>query len=337
MVSFSCAFPIEPRGNVVPKLDGPQNVMGDGTYPRANYLKDGSVIGTYTAFNGGDSIITITRSTDAGTTWTTIGEAARGPTATTDIDNPFIIQLSSGRILVAFRNHDRQNGQYTYFRITICASDDNGHTWKYLSTVAQDPGPVNGNWEPFMRIAGDGSLQIYYSRENSAIDQDSLMRTSTDGGATWSSAAIISGAELSNARDGMVDVASTGGSNLIAVFETETTGLFHIGSVTSSDDGKTWGNREAVYTPSGTNTNANAPQVANVGGTLVVSFQTDEDSVGAPSGKVVTSGDGGITWGNKLTFSDAVSHWPSLLTLDGNSVLGLADHNGAKAQRIVLG
>ena len=312
-------------------------MMGSGTYPRANPLRDGSIIGAYTAFDGGDNIITLARSTNAGATWTQIGVADRGPTATTDKDNPFPIQLPSGRILVAFRNHDRNNGQYTYFRITICASDDNGASWSYLSTAAQDPGPVNGNWEPFMRIASDGSLQIYYSRENSGADQDSLMRTSTDGGATWSSATVISGIELSNARDGMLGVASINGANLIAVFETETGGgAFHVGSVTSSDDGKTWGNRRVVYSPSGSGTNAQAPQVINVGGTLVVSFMTDEDQPGTPSAKVVTSGDGGATWTNKLTFSGAVSHWPGLLTLDSSSFLGLADRGGAKAQKVAL-
>ena len=328
---------IRPRAGVIPSLDGPQNIMGSGTYPRANFLRDGSIVGAYTAFGSGDNIITLAHSTDGGASWTQIGVADQGPTATTDKDNPYPIQLPSGRVLVAFRNHDRQDGTYTFFRITICASDDNGQTWEYLSTPTQDPGSVNGNWEPFMRIAGDGTLQLYYSRENSVVDQDSLMRTSNDGGATWSSATVISGAELSNARDGMLGVTSVSGSNLVAVFETETGGgTFHVSSVTSSDDGKTWGNRQVVYAPSNAGTNAQAPQVINVGGTLVASFMSDEDSPGNPAAKVVTSGDGGATWGNKLTFSDAVSHWPGLLTLDGSSFLGMADYGGAKARKVIL-
>jgi Neuraminidase (sialidase) len=248
------------------------------------------------------------------------------------------LQLPSGRILVAFRNHDRLNGVYTFFRITICYSDDNGATWAYLSTPDSDPGEPNGNWEPFLRIAQDGSLQLFYSRETSPADQDSLMRTSTDGGLTWSLATTISGAEFNNVRDGMLGVATVSGSNLIAVFESEQGGgTFSIHAVTSLDDGKTWGSRQTVFTPAGSGTNANAPQVVNIGGTLVVSFQTDEDSPGNPAAKIITSSDGGVTWGNKLTFSPAISHWPGLLTLDSSSFLGMADDGGAKAQKVTLG
>lgn len=337
------ALPLDVRNSnagLVPTLQGGQNTIGGGTYPRANRLADGSLIASYTAFAGGDSIITLARSTDNGVTWTQVGTAAQGPTATTDIDNPYPVQLPSGRILVAYRNHNRQDATtYSFFRITISYSDDNGATWTYLSDPASDPGPVNGNWEPIMRIAGDGSLQLYYSRENSATDQDSLMRTSTDGGATWSAAQTISGADTTDERDGMIGVTTVSGSNIIAVFETEANGLFTINAITSADDGATWGNRHNVYTPTGTNTNAGAPQVINVGGTLVASFVTDEDTgtIDDTDTKLVTSGDGGNTWGNKITFSPLVSTWGGLTTLDDSSFLALADHDGARAQTITLG
>ena len=343
------AFPHQIRSKdagVVPTLAGGQSPIGAGTYPRANFLADGSIISARTAFANGDSIITLARSTDGGATWSDIGTAAQGPTATTDIDNPYVLQLPSGRVLVAYRNHVRQDATtYSSFAISISYSDDNGATWKYLADPASDPGPVNGNWEPFLRNAADGSLQIYYSRENSADDQDNLMRTSTDGGATWSAATTVSGAESDDQRDGMVGVTAVDGSNLIAVFETKANGLFTINTVTSADDGATWGNRHSVYTPTGTDNNAGSPQVANVGGTLVASFATDEDTSmhdwsPSPQGadcKVVTSGDGGATWGNKLTISPVQSVWPGLLTLDDSNVLSLADHNGAATQKITLG
>jgi photosystem II stability/assembly factor-like uncharacterized protein len=133
-----------------------------------------------------------------------------------------VLQIPGGRILCAFRNHDKNPaGGYSAYRITVCYSDDGGATWAYLSEPASDPGGVNSSWEPFLRSAADGSLQIYYSRENSPSGQDSLMRTSTDGGATWSDAATISGGDQENTRDGMLGIAIIDGSNLIAVFETE--------------------------------------------------------------------------------------------------------------------
>ena len=195
-----------------------------------------------------------------------------------------------------------------------------------------------------MRNAKDRSLQLYYSRENAGDDQDSLERFSTDGGASWTSANIISGADIT-ARDGMTGVTTISGNRLICVFESEITGEFSIHSIMSEDDGKTWGNRQTVYTPTNPNTSAGAPQVVNVGGTLAVSFIINEDSgASAPSPeytadvavKVVTSGDGGATWGNKITVGPAQSVWAGELSLDQNSFLVMMDHGGAKAQKVML-
>ena len=132
----------------------------------------------------------------------------------------------------------------------------------------------------------------------------------------------------------------------MAVFESESEGTFSITSITSSDDGKTWGNRNTIYTPDSPNTSAGAPQIINVGGTLSVSFMTNEDSVlSTPSdgyttnttAKFITSGDGGLSWGNKITVGQILSVWPGLYALGGASLLMLFDHGGAKAQTITLG
>lgn len=207
-------------------------------YPRANKLSDGSILGVYTAFLGGNNVITTVKSSDNGASWQSLGTVTSGASNANDIDNPYVLQLPSGRVLCAFRNHSKNpnTGAYTYFRITVTSSDDKGKTWAYLSTPASDVGPVHGNWEPFLRLASDGSLQIYYSRENSAEDQDSMERFSNDGGKTWSSAQTISGTSIT-ARDGMIGVASISGPKLMAVFESESTGIFNVMSITSADDG----------------------------------------------------------------------------------------------------
>lgn len=333
------------KGDSVVALHGDpvsMSPVGGGTYPRANSLQDGSIIGAYTAFEHGYSIITLVRSTDGGATWSPLGTAARALTSENDLDNPYPLQLPSGRVLVAFRNHskDPSTGRYTFYRITICYSDDNGATWKYLSTPASDPGGPNGNWEPFLRNAADGTLQLYYSRENSPMDQDNLMRTSTDGGATWSTATVISGAELHDARDGMVGVTETNDGHLLAVFETGRNGRFTINSVRSTDGGITWGNRTRVYTPRGSHNNAGAPQIINVGGRLYVSFMTDEDSHGytwprGAAAKLVVSHDNGYTWGGKIKVRDIHSNWPGLLALDSRSFLYMYDNCGVVAQKLI--
>jgi hypothetical protein len=114
-------------------LESQLNVIGEGTYPRATRLQDGSILGVHTTFQGGANAIVATRSLDHGVTWKQVGEVTRG---VGDIDNPFAVQLPSGKILCAFRNHSKdKNGHYSWFRITICQSVDNGATWQYLSTA----------------------------------------------------------------------------------------------------------------------------------------------------------------------------------------------------------
>ena len=283
LVRISVSAPIQCASGVA-SLSGVATDMtcgGGGTYPRANFLSNGHILAAYTAFSNGNNVLTLSTSIDNGTSWSFTGTAATRPSISSDLDNPYPLQLPSGRVLLAYRNHDKNpaTGLYTFFRITISYSDNFGATWSYLSTPASDAGEPNGNWEPFLRNAEDGYLQLFYSRENSPADQDSLMRTSTDGGVTWSLATTITGEDIT-ARDGMIGVATVSGSNLIAVFESEQNGFFTINSVTSADDGATWGNRQIVYAPTGTNHNANAPQVVNVGGILCTSFMTDEDAQG---------------------------------------------------------
>lgn len=349
LCGISAAAPIESavvkRDGAMPNMAGGPVVFGSGTYPRANQLSDGSILGVYTSFEGGNTVIRTVLSGPDGQSWAPQGEVTSAPTNANDVDNPYVLQLAgSTRILCVFRNHskDPATGAYLTFRITVTYSDDLGVTWTYLSQPAGDPGPVNGNWEPFLRNSGSG-LQIFYSRENSAADQDTLMRTSSDGGATWSDANTISGEGITS-RDGMTGVATLGGT-VMAVFESESNGLFTIMSITSSDDGQSWGNRATVYTPDSPSTSAGAPQIVAVGSTLAVSFMTNEDSQNAvPSSsyttntaaKFITSTDGGSTWGNKVTVGQVQSVWPGLYTLDDSDLLMMFDNGGAKAQKISL-
>jgi hypothetical protein len=316
-----------------------------GTYPRANPLGSSAIIGAFTGFSGGNNIITLVESINGGSSWTNLGSAATENSTTNDLDNPYPLRLPSGRLVIAFRNHDRVPGsdpaQYTYYRIVLSYSDDNGANWLYLSTPAQSS--TIGLWEPFMRIAADGTtLQLYYSRLYSSTDQDSILLTSADGGQTWSAEQTISGQDITS-RDGMLGVATIGtGSELLAVFECEQNGLFVVDSVSSSDGGITWGNRRNVYTPTGSSKNAGAPQVINVGGTLVVSFMTNEDTSGTASDwpnnaevKLVTSSDG-VSFGNKITVGGSASFWPGLVSTSDTSFLYLYQGAQVFAQAINL-
>ncbi len=58
-----------------------------------------------------------------------------------------------------------------------------------------------------MRLSSSGALQVYYASENSGADQDILMQTSTDSGATWSAPTTVAGGTTTG-RDGMPGCAS---------------------------------------------------------------------------------------------------------------------------------
>lgn len=352
--SLTTASLLPKRQNVAPQLNGspvPMSQNNTGNYPRATTAdSNGLMIGAYNIKAAGQTILKTVQSTDSGQTWSDLGEVYRANTTTHDLGNEFPFFLPSGRLLYFYRDHDRvpPNGDFTLFRIQVSYSDDGGVTFKYLSTVEErTPSGVSGIWEPFVRLANDGTtLQCYYSSENSKADQDIIARTSTDGGASWSDAYVVANGQ--NTRDGMPGIAPLDDNgNLIAVFETNANGgRFVVSSVTSSDDGYTWGNRRRVYTPPGSNTNAGSPQALNVGGNLVVSFNTDEDkaSPGGKAGysggaaKIIVSSDGGATWGAKTTIFESGSNWPGEAQVSGSEVLVMTgvSGQGAVAQNVKL-
>jgi hypothetical protein len=318
-----------------PSKVGAAVVFGQsGTYPRARKLASGSLVGAYTSTQGDNTTILTVRSEDNGASWNLQGTVDTGPKSTKDVDNPFVHELPDGKLLCAFRNHDRASStSYSYYRITVCVSENGGVTWKYLSTPASDPAGPTGNWEPFLQQGLDGTLQLYYSRENNPTDQDSLLRRSDNGGLTWSTAQVISGSGITT-RDGMIGVAHTSADSKtkVAIFETGNPSQgqpFSVWTVRTENDGATWNpKRTLVYQPAGHN--AGAPQIIRVGKKLVASFGTDEDGGVWPGGaiKVMVSSDQGKTWADKTTVQKASAYWAGLLALDDESFLVLYETGG---------
>ena len=202
-----------------------------------------------------------------------------------------------------------------------------------LSTLA------NGVWEPFLRLNQKGQVQIYYSRENSAIDQDIWLRTSTDGGATWGPQTIAIGGDFNDRRDGMPGVAPVGDNKTLAIiFESLKDGVFKVQQATSTDDGDTWDGRKDVYVPSDATRSAQSPQIANTGGVLVVSFMTNEDTGTKDEAvKLVSSTDGGNTYGNKMTVADAPQFWPGLVAAPFRNFLCVYGNGPQMVQKIRIG
>ncbi|KAM7187732.1 Sialidase [Naviculisporaceae sp. PSN 640] len=295
-----------------------------GTYPRMTRLSDGSILFSFTHFGeplspGGppQRSLKIARSLDDGKTFTPHGEVT---TSLGDLDNLFLLQLpwtvpvEQGRvqpILGAFRHHDvAPDGKYTYHRITVCQSLDNGRKWEFLSQAAEST-PPRGLWEPFMRMSkhSKNEIQLFYSGELKGDDQDTFLTVSRDGGKSWSKPRPVTGVVGQTAllgaqgqgqqqdwhgmlRDGMIGIAETkdtqGREVLVMVLETTRAGGYMVVEcLLSYDDGLTWGFRQSVYVPpapkGGRRRNAGSPQVISFGngdGEIAVVFMTDEDDEG---------------------------------------------------------
>jgi len=311
--------------------------MTAGTYPRAIRLADNSLLGTVTQFSPSKDTTSLLalKSTNDGEWWSAIGTIDTATTSAHDLDNAYPLQVAAdGHILAVFRNHDRApDGGFSWYRITLTQSTDGGSTWEYVTQIWEsgnpDPSAKTGAWEPFMRLASgyDTTVQMYYSKETSTADQNIMLSVSSDTSYTsWSPAVTVTGSTLAT-RDGMLGVAELDG-RLYMVFESQPTGHFMIFMV---EDGATWENRRIIVDPTcsaaaGKTCHAGAPQIANVGGRLVVSFMTDEDGpYGSwPSGasaKMIVSVDKARSWSAPTTVAPSGSMWPGLLALDDDSFL----------------
>jgi hypothetical protein len=306
-----------------------------GTYPRLCRLADGSILAGFTAFepDRGQRILSIARSTDDARTFHPHGEVTR---SRGDCDNLFLLQLPGGPILAAFRNHDIDDaGNPTYFRITVCRSTDGGRTWSFLSQAFEKPVPF-GLWEPFLRLARDGAeVQLYFSQEMDADDQDTMVVRSMDGGRTWSEPLRVTGGG-ERFRDGMVGLAETecapGVRALVMVLETTRKVGYSIEALVSFDQGGTFELRQVVYEPA-EGRNAGAPQIAALDdGSVAIVFMTDEDGEGEatwPRGAKIKAMYGSLQEDGKLALSKpaivagSASSWPGVMSLSSNSALAV--------------
>ncbi|KAK0672187.1 Sialidase [Cercophora samala] len=313
-----------------------------GTYPRLCQLSDGSLLKSYTTFGSdGVRVLAVSRSTDQARSFEVVGEITRSHG---DCDNCFLLELKPGVVLAAFRNHDLgpEDGKPTWFRITVCRSDDGGRTWGYLSQAVEKGAP-DGVWEPFMRMpVGRQEVQLYYSAEgDQGQRQDTMVVVSADEGEKWSESRRVTGE--GGLRDGMVGIAAmrdknTGQEGLVMVLETTRygPGRFSIEAVVSYDEGLSWGSRQEVYKPSGEGKNAGAPQIGSLAGGegVVVVFMTDEDGDGGlwPAGAKIKTvlgfglGSGSINWSRDadVVFEEG-SSWPGILGVGHGEVLAVCE------------
>jgi len=91
------------------------------------------------------------------------------------------IQLANGRLLYAGKELWTSKK-----RVGVCASTDDGQTWRWLATIPHRPGDDHGAYHELHAVqAGDGRLVVHIRNHNKANDRETLQTESTDGGRSW--------------------------------------------------------------------------------------------------------------------------------------------------------
>lgn len=148
--------------------------------------------------------IAIRRSIDAGASW------SEADTLMLDDDpnyygfaTPDLLVLEDGSVILAFVGRGKPDDN-THSNVQIRMSHDSGWTWDEPRIVAR-----GRSWEPAMVQLPDGEIQLFYSSEarwwygpgTEEPNQEILMISSDDNGASWSGARTV--AYTSGIRDGM--------------------------------------------------------------------------------------------------------------------------------------
>jgi lysophospholipase L1-like esterase len=139
--------------------------------------------------------------------------------------------------------------------IRVWSSEDQAHTWSYLSSCASAPdAPADrGLWEPELSLDARGYLHCYFSDDarsvtgsHTGFDQTIADVTSTDGGHTWSperNVVAIPSTTTATYRPGMATVRELPGGTYLMSYELCGSGLPNACQVfvRSSADGWNWG------------------------------------------------------------------------------------------------
>jgi hypothetical protein len=135
------------------------------------------------------------------------------------------IRTSDGRIVAVW-----QNG---YTGLSSCYSTDDGASWSAPSSVTS----AFGDNYTTLTQSLDGMLWLTYSRRDVSTGYDIFYRTSSDSGVTWSSEATFM---ATSADEYYASVVSKDSTTLLAIFESNSSGVYDFYSNASTDAGATW-------------------------------------------------------------------------------------------------
>jgi hypothetical protein len=288
---------------------------------------NGTLLGSFehADTSGAATSLLIRKSTDDGTTWSTLATLADPLTGaghpSDQIWQPFFYELpttmgslAAGTLLLVANIAPSSNSTTDFVE---WRSTNGGSTWTYISDFQTGGGTGSGIWEPFLATDSSGNLVAYFSdeRQNSTHSQKLSHIVSTDGGVTWSanpngSTRVSPGlvddvASATQAdRPGMATVARTGSGTYVMSFEACGPTYGCEVRIKTSTNGDSWGSGPADMGTAPTTTDGrtlhNTPYIAwspAGGGQLMLAASLES---AGESGQVIftntTNGSGSWYW-----------------------------------------
>ncbi len=156
-------------------------------------------LGNWVAVYASEGDVLVTRSTDAGDSWTT--PAALHPNAELGSSvylRPQIVSGTAGTLVAAWSTTDALGGSIgTDYDLVVSTSTDSGVNWTAPSPLNTTAATDTGD-DRYLRLASDGVgtfVAVWRSNENiggtTGTDNDLFVSRSADNGVTWSSPALL--------------------------------------------------------------------------------------------------------------------------------------------------
>jgi hypothetical protein len=192
------------------------------------------------------------------------------------------IRTPGGRIVAVWQNN--------FTGLVSCHSDNEGASWSAPASIGSD---VNARYTTLTQTL-DGTLWLSYSRNNTSTGSDIFYRTSADSGTTWSDEYVFL---ASSANEYYASIISKDSSTLLAIYESNFSGVYDLYIKSSTDAGVSWSPQILINDSLSTDIRPRVLRQSN--GLLWLIFQHYSPSTGGYSQSDIyftTSSNGGGSW-----------------------------------------
>lgn len=304
--------------------------------PSLYRLSDGRTMLAYTD-NLSLNAINFRLSSDNGLSWQ-IPTGSSGHIPCAAGVHPSITQLSSGIVVIAYAEYYRNplNGSYSWILRVTQSSDLINWSWPSFAS--------SGNsLAPSLKTLSNGQILLAHTKNiGSSADLYATKGTFTGSYWSWSTDSLVYGGAQYDSKPGLADAGN--GDLLVAFFsgsnwsaDRNTWLSRDINLVRSTDNGLTWSQTPTtVYANTGSADFWPTLLRLNNGSILCAFTTSDQGSVNQLNIKLISSGDGGLTWGDEqmISVQGHSESWPALVQQSDGSILAVWDSDPGQASGV---